>query len=364
MIELTDQILIFISCSILFILNFHNVYHVTIFCSAMILCSLLILFDYKWARFFLFGIYITLSMIFRDFLYFFPIMMYHPIQYPYRYLSLLMIFSFLRYFTTFSVATLLAIGMLTTISIYFGIRTMQLKKLKTEYYNMRDSSHELYLIQEEKNRHVLENQDYEINLAMLGERNRISKEIHDNIGHLLSRSLLQIGALLTVTQEETTREVLSDLKVSISDGMDSIRASIHNLHDTSIDLYSSLYTSIKDFTFCHVQFDYDIDTSPPMKVTYCILFIVKEALANIMKHSNATELTIILREHPGLYQLIIKDNGTIPSSTRYKINQYLTPNGYHDGMGLQNIIDRVKGLSGNIAFHFDHGFEIFITIPR
>jgi signal transduction histidine kinase len=41
----------------------------------------------------------------------------------------------------------------------------------------------------------MEKQDYEIYLATLRERNRIAREIHDNVGHMLSRSILQIGAL-------------------------------------------------------------------------------------------------------------------------------------------------------------------------
>ena len=43
---------------------------------------------------------------------------------------------------------------------------------------------------------------------------------------------------------------------------------------------------------------------------YCFISITKEAFANIMKHSNATKVQLILREHPGLYQLCIEDNGT------------------------------------------------------
>ena len=43
----------------------------------------------------------------------------------------------------------------------------------------------------QKNKDLLEKQDYEIHVATLKERNRIAREIHDNVGHMLSRSLLQ-----------------------------------------------------------------------------------------------------------------------------------------------------------------------------
>lgn len=55
---------------------------------------------------------------------------------------------------------------------------------------------------QEKNKNLMEKQDYEIYLATLRERNRIAREIHDNVGHMLSRSILQMGALITIHKEE------------------------------------------------------------------------------------------------------------------------------------------------------------------
>ena len=55
---------------------------------------------------------------------------------------------------------------------------------------------------QEKNKNLMEKQDYEIYLATLRERNRIAREIHDNVGHMPSRSILQMGALITIHKEE------------------------------------------------------------------------------------------------------------------------------------------------------------------
>ena len=55
---------------------------------------------------------------------------------------------------------------------------------------------------EQKNKELLEKQDYEIQVATLNERNRIAREIHDSVGHLLSRSILQLGALKAVHRQE------------------------------------------------------------------------------------------------------------------------------------------------------------------
>ena len=75
-------------------------------------------------------------------------------------------------------------------------------------------------------------------------------------------------------------------------------------------------------------------------------------MSNIIKHSNATNVSIVLREHPALFQLIIKDNGT---QSIYKSD---------NGIGLKNISDRVFAFNGNVNISSDKGFRIFISIPK
>ena len=83
-----------------------------------------------------------------------------------------------------------------------------------------------------------------------------------------------------------------------------------------------------------------------------MIAIVKEAMANIVKHSNATKVSVMLREHPGFYQLLIEDNGT-----QIRENK-------HAGIGLTNMQQRVEALGGNIHFRTDAGFAIIVSIRK
>ena len=49
----------------------------------------------------------------------------------------------------------------------------------------------------------------------------------------------------------------------------------------------------------------------PREIKYGFIAIVKEALHNIVRHSDASKVKIVMREHPALYQLIVEDNGTV-----------------------------------------------------
>ena len=90
---------------------------------------------------------------------------------------------------------------LSLVAVLLAHCTRQATELKRNLIRLRDTSTELSLVMREKNRKLLEEQDTEIYMATLKERNRIAREIHDNVGHMLSRAILQMGALSTVYEE-------------------------------------------------------------------------------------------------------------------------------------------------------------------
>lgn len=250
-------------------------------------------------------------------------------------------------FTTSAFASLLIL-----LGLCIKSRTEALKKLHAAYTDMRDTAKELELKLKKQNSDLMEKQDYEINIATLNERNRIAREIHDNVGHLLSSSILQVGALLAINRDEATREGLLTVKDTLSSAMNSIRTSVHDLYDDSIDLSAQIQGLVNRFTFCPLSLDYDIRTNPDRKLKYAFIAIVKEALSNIIRHSGATAASIAFREHPALYQLMIADNGAV--------RDYNPEN----GIGLKNIADRVESFHGICNISIENGFQIFISIPK
>ncbi|MCD8501227.1 MAG: histidine kinase [Bacillaceae bacterium] len=233
------------------------------------------------------------------------------------------------------------------------LREMNEKKLRDDYIIQRDSLTELSISLEEKINELVSKQDVEVNLATLNERNRIAREIHDNVGHLLTSSILQLGAAIALSKEENTVKNLEVVKDTLNEGMNSIRESVHNLHEHSIDLYGEINKLLKNFTFCKTTFNYDITGEIHAKAKYAIIGIVKEALSNVMKHSNGDQVSISLYEHPKLFQLIIYDNGTKkPDPSNVK------------GMGLESIRQRVASLNGIVNIDHSRGFRIFISFMK
>lgn len=236
--------------------------------------------------------------------------------------------------------------------------TGQYERLNMMFRKSQDDSRENHLLLTEKNKILLEKQDYEIYTATLRERNRIAREIHDNVGHILSRSILLLGAARAVNRQAELHPVLDNLGTSLDSAMDSIRSSVHDLHDDSIDLEETVRNLTAGFTFCPVVLHYDMTRTVPREVKFCFINIIKEALSNVIRHSNAEKVRITLQEHPALYQLCVEDNGTRIAPGCCQRDASLK------GIGLANMRDRIMALNGTIQFSTDFGFRVFITIPK
>lgn len=232
-------------------------------------------------------------------------------------------------------------------------KSERIQKLEQELIRLRDSSTELNLVLKEKNKNLLEKQDYEIYLATLRERNRIAREIHDNVGHMLTRSILQIGALATINKETPLHEQLVSVNDTLNSAMTSIRESVHDLHDDSVDLRQAIFEAARPMQDSYkIHIDFDMTAAVPRNIKFCFISTVKEALSNIVKHSNGETIFIVLREHPSFFQMSVEDDGT------------LRPSSLDRGLGLVNMQERVETLHGTFRAQFDKGFKIFISIKK
>lgn len=301
---------------------------------------------------FVFISFLMLCIINLNFIYFIPLICYDLFLYKIKWLWLIFILPILIHSSLMSSLSIFLILSYILISYILNHRTKSFENIKKNYYYISDRTKELSMQFEMKNKELLEKQDYEVNLATLKERNRIARDIHDNVGHLLSRCILQTGALLATNKDENTKLNLTLIKDTLSEAMDSIRNSVHDLHEDAVNLEVEIQQLVDNFNFCTIKLDYDIDSTPAKKIKYSFITITKEALANIIKHSNASEVSIYLREHPSLYQLIVHDNGT---NIKYDIER---------GIGIKNMKDRIYSLGGSFHISSDDGFKIFISVPK
>lgn len=350
--RLLDKAVLLLLCAVLYLQNAKDDYAVAWILIVIIIGASMSLFVRNWQRQTLFIVYLAVCTLAPHAVLLLPMVCYDLFAVEKKCLigfSVLPLAHAWPYIGMGMTAWVLLLGLLSYLT---QRRTSTFESTAEKALSMQDDARENALRFKHKNRELMEKQEYEIRLATLTERNRISRDIHDTVGHLLSSAILQIGALMTVTQELPLQKSLETLKDTLSSGMDSIRSDLHNLHDQSLDLKIEAEKLARSFAFCPVELEYDWVNNPPSQVQYTLLFVLKEALANVMKHSNATGVHVLLREHPGFYQLIVQDNG------------HGCPNVRYTGLGLQNIAERVESLNGRVRFGGNGGFTVFISLPK
>lgn len=347
-----DKLAIFICCLVVYLCQADIGIGVGTVLVGIIFSGLLSYFDDGRLKTILTAGFSILSCFMPALTFFLPLIAYDMLFYKYQYVNLSAVIPLLLFFRSASVQIASIVTVLLLLGILVRYRAESHARLYLKYNELSDTTREMTLQLKKQNRELIEKQDNERNLAALNERNRIAREIHDNVGHLLSSAILQAGALLTINRDEKVGENLKTLKDTLSQAMNNIRTSVHELYDESIDLNSQIENLVRQFTFCEISYDFHISGNPGKKLKYAFISIVKEALSNIMKHSNATRASVSIREHPAFYQLIVRDNGKVKS---YSMD---------DGLGLKNIIERVHSFNGYVNIITEKGFEIFITIPK
>lgn len=257
--------------------------------------------------------------------------------------------------------------LLIFLAIYLSIKSEKASILSRNYHRLRDDSSEKSERLLSQNLSLEKAKEDEIYTAQLSERNRIAREIHDNVGHMLSRALLQTGAMLAIHKEEPVHSELADLRSTLDTAMNNIRSSVHDLHDESIDLNAGIEQMtelLRNSGRFKVNVDIDTDRNMPRDIKYAILGIAKECITNIHKHSRNPEVDIKIIEHPSMYQIVIYDYDPEASGRQSAgSGEKDGPDIYTDGIGLANIRSRVDSLGGKLSITTDDGFKVFVTIP-
>ncbi len=254
----------------------------------------------------------------------------------------------------------LVVAALTVLASYMAIVTSHAQQDTTRLLKQYDEAREQMLAERRRRRSATDKSENDIYLATLKERNRIAREIHDNVGHILTRAVVQMKALMVMNKDEKLTPYLTSVDESVNTAMTSIRKSVHELHDDSIDLSLGLNDLIKTLPG---KFDAKLVTSiespTGSEFKKTVLGIVKEALTNTAKYSNGDKVRVEVIENNTFWRVFVNDNGK-------NENKDYTENDFKGaGIGLENIRQRALQAGGNVRIFSDEkGFTVLVTLPK
>jgi len=197
------------------------------------------------------------------------------------------------------------------------------------------------------------------------ERSRISRELHDDIGSELNRITLISQLLYKKTYKgDEIQEKLAFISDSGKKVLGSIGEIIWTMNPQKDNL-ESLFANIRKFVVeyletygmdVHIEFPDEIPLKPVTdEFRRNIFLVIKEALYNITKYSQATDVHLSMKFSGKLAELLISDNGT-GFSVKEKQNW---------GNGLRNMGQRMRDIRGNfqISSELNRGTSIRLTFP-
>lgn len=206
-------------------------------------------------------------------------------------------------------------------------------------------------------------QAHEAELAVLRERERLARDLHDSLGHALVALSVQLEAvqrLYRIDPERASAQI-DELKALTRSSMDALRRSIAGLRAPGLgnrDLRSVLEALCADFrermdiaVICQLGACTD-ELRPALAET--IWRVIQEALTNVEKHAQADHVTVRLICEPAAVLLRITDDGVgLPEGAEAGANHY----------GLRGMRERVRGLGGTLTLYNDDGAVIEARLP-
>jgi signal transduction histidine kinase len=220
------------------------------------------------------------------------------------------------------------------------------------------SQQQLAIAREQLRQYALQAEDR----ATVNERNRIAREIHDSVGHVLTAQTIQLNNAIAFWQSEPDKayRFLVESKELVRKALKDIRHSVSTLRSDPLEgksLQAAISLLCQNFSSrTRVIPDYTIalnhSLSEEIKLT--VYRTIQEALTNIVKHSQAEAVKVELQTFPQYLSLLIQDNG-----------QGFNPEHNTTGFGLQGMRERVMALKGNIQISsaLQRGCTIAINIP-
>lgn len=241
--------------------------------------------------------------------------------------------------------------------------TFYTQKIKNKQITAEELYHELRKSEEKL---VKTNRELELyadsirELTLLQERNRISREIHDSVGHSLSTIIIQLGAIEKIARQDGDSASLmaANLRDFAKSGLDEIRKALKELKPKEFEEYEtllvieSLTKNFSKLTNIDVKLGFSKSKWQIDEKTSLVIYrAVQEFLSNSLRHGKATKINIFIHFGDESLILTMQDNGIGTDDIKL-------------GMGLSSLKERVNEIGGNVKFESSKGkgFSLRISI--
>jgi signal transduction histidine kinase len=148
------------------------------------------------------------------------------------------------------------------------------------------------------------------------ERKRLARELHDETGQALTSILLGLKPLEVSASSDETRDAVADLRELVVSTLQDVRRLAVELRPSALDDFGlataveRLAATFREHTGLRVDFEARLSEERlPSEVETTLYRIVQEALANIVKHADASRVSILLTQTNRSVAAVVEDDG-------------------------------------------------------
>jgi signal transduction histidine kinase len=194
-------------------------------------------------------------------------------------------------------------------------------------------------------------------LAVVEDRERIARDVHDSIIQDLFAIGLTIQGLAARQEDEAARAALDESVDRLDAAIDALRRLIFGLRSRSGDWEAALRSAVADLAAAHdIDVDFQVGELPALEQERAdeVVQISREAVSNALRHANARHIRIRIEKNGPMMALTVADDG-----------RGFDPAVPTEGMGLSNIRSRTSRLGGQISIVSapGEGATVEVTIP-
>lgn len=192
-------------------------------------------------------------------------------------------------------------------------------------------------------------------LAAVAERERIARDLHDLLGHSLSLITLKAALAKKLLSRDVTacQQELQDIEDSARLALSEVRAAVTGYRITGFE--QELQSAHKALAAAHIRVETEIDLGLlPKAAENIICFALREAVTNVLRHSQSSLCKIQAHTHQDQLYLHINDDG---------FREHPTPPPLKLGSGLRGMRERVEAYGGQWRAFTQQGLHIDIQLP-
>jgi signal transduction histidine kinase len=193
------------------------------------------------------------------------------------------------------------------------------------------------------------------NMTLLEERNRLSKELHDTLGHSFISLIMSLDATIALMDRKPAevKERLIRLRELTEQNLDEMRSTVHEMGEEALSLkqkVEALVNRLREHTGIVLNVNL-VGNEPPLRfeMQQTVLRVIQESFTNALKHGKASQLDLELQFSESMLHLIIRNNGKPISKLEY-------------GFGLTTMKHRIEQWGGSLRVSSEEGNEAMTQV--